>query len=83
MIDYCAMNDEELRAYVLAHHQDTVAFHTYVDGCNNAHTLPLLNRKNGVRSGCNRSLTRSCSALKTKTTSDRAFNSYLAPSLKS
>ena len=31
MSDYCAMSDEELRAYVLAHRQDTVAFHTYID----------------------------------------------------
>ena len=31
MTDFSAMTDEQLRAYVLAHRQDTAAFHTYVD----------------------------------------------------
>ncbi len=31
MTSFSTMTDEELRAYVLAHRQDTVAFHAYVD----------------------------------------------------
>lgn len=31
MTDFSAMTDEQLRAYVLAHRQDTAAFHAYVD----------------------------------------------------
>ena len=29
--DFSVMTDAQLRAYVLAHRQDQVAFHTYVD----------------------------------------------------
>lgn len=31
MSDFSTMTDSELRAYVLAHRQDTAAFHAYVD----------------------------------------------------
>ena len=31
MTDFDAMTDDQLRAYVLTHRQDTVAFHAYVD----------------------------------------------------
>ncbi len=31
MIDFSTMTDDQLRAYVLAHRQDTAAFHAYVD----------------------------------------------------
>ena len=29
--DFSVMTDDQLRAYVLAHRQDTTAFHAYVD----------------------------------------------------
>lgn len=31
MTDFSTMTDDQLRAYVLAHRQDTAAFHAYVD----------------------------------------------------
>lgn len=31
MTDFDAMTDDQLRAYILAHRQDTAAFHAYVD----------------------------------------------------
>lgn len=54
--DFSTMTDEELRIYVLANRQDTVAFHAYINRMQQRPRLLSLNRKNGVRSGCSRFL---------------------------
>ncbi len=42
MRDFNTMTDEDLRAYVLANRQDTVAFHAYVDRMQQRPTIAII-----------------------------------------
>ncbi len=63
-INFSAMTDAQIRAYILSHWQDILAFHAYVNLMQQRPLLPSLSQKNGARSGWRRWLMRLGSANK-------------------